>query len=94
MEPNVWRIVEHIVFCYFASSYWSECKHKLFNLFLAQYESESAARKIDREFIAPSMATAAACEPEFSIANMVNEYISSQTQTADSPTVESDEDDC
>ena len=52
MEPNVWRIVHHIVFEYFSSSCWTECKHLLFNLFLNQYET--VHRRLDREFISSS----------------------------------------
>ena len=52
MEPNVWRIVQHIVFDYFSSSCWTECKHVLFNIFLNQ--CETVHRKLDREFISSS----------------------------------------
>jgi len=52
MEPNVWRIVQHIVFEYLSSSCWMECKHILFNLFLNQYET--VHRRLDREFISSS----------------------------------------
>ena len=52
MEPNVWRIAQHVICQYFKTIYWINCKYTLFNLFLHQYETIN--RKIDREFISKS----------------------------------------